>query len=599
MDQTVRPPRPVRGFLPDDMDTKDETVDTTESSSITSKRDDQSPITDKNSTIVTRILGAYWHHKLWTIPATILVVVGIVLAAPTTRYPILALFMTRVYTVTVTDSATGTPVSGAKVLLDGTSKLTNSGGMVTLKVPVGSRGLEVTKTYYKTSQQTVLVDVMATHNLLSIRLVATGRQVPIKVTNKITGQPIPEAVLTFGSTNAKTDTNGQATVVLPTGSPTQATTITVDGYNEFVTKVQVTTAVVDANTFALVPMGHIYFLSNLSGKIDVVSTNLDGTERKTVLPGTGAEDANNTVLLAARDWRYLTLLSKRDGGQYPKLFLIDTTTNKTTTIDSNAANYTLVGWSNHYFLYQLGYDTVSSWQPSATILKSYDADGSKSIILAASNATGTSNADATYQTIWQAGLVSNNLIYAETWYRYPGYVGVSGQQNILVSIKPDGTGGKVLKTVDAGQYYVSSLKISNPNQMYFAVFDTNTSNPNYYRLDGNGNITQSNTITSGVVNQAYPTYLISPSGKFTFWSEARDGKNTLFTGDYTGGSGATIATLSDYASYGWYSDDYLLVQKSNSELYIMSVTGGTPLKVSDYFKPNVYLYGYGGGYGGL
>ena len=32
-------------------------------------------------------------------------------------------------------------------------------------------------------------------------------------------------------------------------------------------------------------------------------------------------------------------------------------------------------------------------------------------------------------------------------------------------------------------------------------------------------------------------------------------------------------------TYGWYSDDYLLVSKGASELYIMPVTGGQPLKV--------------------
>ena len=52
---------------------------------------------------------------------------------------------------------------------------------------------------------------------------------------------------------------------------------------------------------------------------------------------------------------------------------------------------------------------------------------------------------------------------------------------------------------------------------------------------------------------------------------------------------------------GWYTDNYLLVSKGGSELYIAAA--GNPdfskaLKVTDYHKPNIVYRGYGGGYGG-
>jgi hypothetical protein len=548
-------------------------------------------------------LNKYWRHKKWTLPVTAVAVVllagGAVMAFPTTRYQVLGLFIKQTFTVTVTDSTTATPVSAAKVTLGGATKSTDSAGKASLTVPVGNHTLTITKTYYKEFTKTVLVDVTAGNNKLSVKLVATGRQVPVKVVNKITGKPIPEAVITAGGGNAKTDLNGTATIVLPTTATTQDATITVDGYNDLKAKVQVTTQVVDANTFTMVRAGRMYFLSNLSGKIDVVSTNLDGSDRKTVLEGTGKEDPDGTSLLASRDWKYLVLLSKRDGGDKPKLYLITTGGDKLTTLDSTTADFSLIGWSDHYFMYQISRPDVHSWQSNATSYMSYNADSNKSITLVSTSATGTSDADAQYETLFQNVVIGGNLVYAKTWYRYPGYIGVSGKQNVLASIKPDGTGAKTLKAVDAAQYYVSSLKLANPAQMYFAVFDNNSTNANYYRLDANGNITQSSTITNDSVNKSYPTYLASPSGKSTFWREARDGKNALFVGDANGGSSSQIATLSDYSPYGWYTDDYLLVQKNNSELYIMSNAGGTPLKLSDYYKPDYSYFGYGGGYGGL
>jgi len=186
-----------------------------------------------------------------------------------------------------------------------------------------------------------------------------------------------------------------------------------------------------------------------------------------------------------------------------------------------------------------------------------------------------------------------------TWYQSPGYLQVPGKQNTLSSINVDGTNSKVLKSVDAAQSYFSNLKLYKPGQLYFGVYSSTNTNTTYYKLDTSGNITQSNTITGDSINQTYPTDLVSPSGSQTFWSEQRDGKNTLLVGDYSGNNGKQVATLSDYSPYGWYTDKYLLVSKDSSELYIMPVAGGTPLKITDYYKPSINYQGYGGGYGGL
>ena len=551
-----------------------------------------------------RFFKGYWHKKLWTLPLTLVVILGVVFAVPMTRYKILALFITKPFTVTVTDSSTGTPVSGATVELANKSATTDGEGKASITSPVGSQMLSVSKTYYKQADQTVFVGLRGS-NAVNIKLVATGRQIPVKVVNKITGAPLAEVVLTFAHTTAKTGADGTATAVLPASPDTQEAVLSVDGYIDLNVKVNATAAAVEAvnalpaNTFAMVPVGRVYFLSNLSGKIDVVSTNLDGSGRQTVLAGTGSEDANTTLLLASRDWKYLALLSKRGSGD-AKLYLITAASGQLTTIDSNADIFTPVGWSGHYFVYKANDTSVQNWQSGGTVIKSYNADTGKSVTLASTMATGTSNADAKYQNIWDASFVGDSLVYDITWYVYPGTLSVAGQQDTLMSVKPDGTGSKTLKSVDASQYYISNLNAANPVQAYFGVYSSTSSAANYYRLDGNGSVTQSSTITSDSVSKSYPTYLLSPSGNATFWGELRDGKNTLFTGDATGSNATQIATLSDYTAYGWYTDNYLLVQKGGSELYIMPSSGsGTPLKVSDYYKPQYGLYGFDGSYGGL
>jgi hypothetical protein len=78
----------------------------------------------------------------------------------------------------------------------------------------------------------------------------------------------------------------------------------------------------------------------------------------------------------------------------------------------------------------------------------------------------------------------------------------------------------------------------------------------------------------------------------------------LFVGDKNGENGTAIASLSDYSTYGWFSDDYLLLSKGGSELYIVPAnrpisSSNQPIKITNYFKPGINYPGYGYGYGGI
>ncbi len=544
-----------------------------------------------------RFFGWVWHHKKLTIPALLALILAVVLGLPVTRYPILALGLKRPFTITVMDSKTGTPVSGANITLDGHHVSTDSAGRAKITARVGKRTAHITKQYYQSTDAALFVGISTAHNSTKVRLSATGRQVPIKVVNTITGKPVAGAVITVLDTDAKTDANGQATIVLPTDVASQSATIAAAGYNKLSAPVQVTDQTVAANTFAITPAGRVLFLSNLSGKIDVASANLDGTGRQTVLAGTGSEDPNNTVLLATRDWEFAALLSARDGGQFGKLFMITASNGKFSTIDSTAAAITPIGWVGHTLVYEVSSNTAPWWQPGGTLIKSYNADTGKTLTIVTSQATGTSDSDAEHQAVWSPLIMGDNLIYATTWYGPSQSMNVSGQQNTIMSIKTDGTGSKTAKSVDAGQYYVNTLNLANPTTLYFSISSSTSDSTNYYRMDLNGNVTSANTITSDTVTQQYPTYLLSPNADATFWAEQRDGKNVLFTGDATGNNSTQIGSLSEYAPYGWFTDNYLLVQKGGSELYIMPAAGGTPVKIADYFKPNYQFYAFDSGYG--
>src|SRR5581483_6558980 len=271
--------------------------------------------------------------------------------------------------------------------------------------------------YYKSSQNVVTIDVgLSKNHNIKILGQATGRLVTIRLTNKISGKAVPNLQVKAGKSVTKTDWKGDGSVVVDPNLTSVQVEISGQGYNTFVTKVPVNAGEVNFNQVVVVPAGKIYFLSKLSGKIDVVKTDLDGANRQTVLAGTGNEDDQNTVLLASRDWKYLALLSRR-AGTFDTLYLIDTSNDSLTVIDEGDVTFDLLGWSDNYFTYVVHRPSVSAWQSNASSIKSYNAQTKQLISLNSTSATGSSNADAVYETyIIKPILLDNVIVYEKTWY---------------------------------------------------------------------------------------------------------------------------------------------------------------------------------------
>jgi hypothetical protein len=543
---------------------------------------------------------AYWARKKWTLPLTIVALIILLLGIPFTRYPILGTFLKKDTAIVVMDSITDQPVTEADVLVGGKTYKTDNHGRAVAHLKVGGHSASISKKYYKTTDADVFVGITKV-STLNVKAVATGRQVPITVTDYVTGKPLENAVIKASGSSTKTDKKGKAVLVLPANGTDAKATITRDSYNDNAVNVLITSREVTTNKFTLTPTGKVYFLSNLSGKIDVVKADLDGKNRKTVLAGTGTEDTNSTSLLASRDWKYLALLSKRDGKQ--GVYLINSSNDEATSIDGGNANATfaLVGWSGNTFVYQVNRTNVQTWQSGATVIKSYDASNGKLYTIDQTTGEGSGYYDYAGTSFSTVSILNNEVVYAKNW-GGSGAGKLDGKSVSFVSVRPDGSNKKTVKEfpVPAGTQFYYSVTTSQyePAAVYLQVYETTTT-ATYYEYE-DGAVTQKSDVTDDTFNKAYPTYLVSPAGRQTFWSEVRDNKSALFIGNADGGSGKQIATLSDYTPYGWFTDNYLLVSKNGSELYVMPADGSkAPSKMTDYYKPQLSYRGYGGGYGGI
>lgn len=551
-----------------------------------------------------RLLITLWRKKVITIPVGMIVLLAILFVIPFTRYALAGIVLKQDLSVQLSDNSTGKPISNAEVTAAGKTIKTDNAGRAKLKVKVGKTTLKVTKKYYQDYSSSVLVPLGGVKDPLPVKLSATGRQVPVTVTNRITGKAIENALIKAAGTEAKTDKDGKVTIVLPADKAKIDVVVSSDDFNETRGTITVTEQVVKENNFQLTPSGKIYFLSKQSGTIDVVKTNLDGTGRQVVLAGTGKEDEGDTVMLASRDWKYLALKANRDGKE--KLYTIDTSNDKLSTVDEGEIAITLVGWSDNYFVYTINRGTVPVYGNKKYALKSYDAKTSQIKVLDETQGEGINHLDYVNEYFSSYFILDKTIAYSKSWQgQLSGFTSrMSGKQQSINTINADGTNKKVVNTFGVpptSSYTYISGHVYEPTGLYYQVYSGDSTN--YYKFE-NGKLEKMNEGGQEAYGKPYHTYLVSPSDKATFWVESRDGKNTLFIGTADGSGGKDIAKLSEFSPYGWYGDDYLLVSKKGSELYIMPVTGTKDdatnvVKITDYHRPAYGFEGYGYGYGGF
>jgi hypothetical protein len=531
----------------------------------------------------------------------LMVAAVVICCVPATRYGIFGMFIKKTVHVSVMDSATMKPVSKAVVSLGSQSVTTDEKGNANLSaIPSGEYKLKIAKKYYKDTTEDYVVPVINAPQSPQLHLVATGRQVAVSIVNKITQKPLAKATVAVQGTSATTDDKGMTTLVLPADKKTLAGKVTLDGYVEQDVTLKITDQR-DANKLTLTPAGKVYFLSKQTGTINVMKSDLDGANASVAVQGTGNELDDSTVLLAARDWNYMALSAQREDSKDSQLYLVNAQTGKLTEMDRGDASFQLVGWSNHRFIYLVNRNNKNNWDSGVQTLKSFDADTGKITSLDVTTGSGTNYGDSQRETIYNPYILENKIVFTKNWLFGNG-VAPTDKKAAIVSINPDGTQKQRVKEFGMQSFANVDSKLYEPQGIYFRV-SIDSSPAEYYEYEDSAVKSVSNT-DDKFFNTPYSTYLVSPSGKMTFWSESRDGKNTLIVGNSDAKNGKELASQSDFTAYGWYSDDYVLLSKNNSELYIASAHEplseiNQPVKITNYHKPTVRYLGYGYGYGGL
>ncbi|PLS80973.1 hypothetical protein CYG49_03515 [Candidatus Saccharibacteria bacterium] len=492
--------------------------------------------------------------------------------------------------VIIFDEKTQQPIPDASITIAGQTAQTDKRGVAKLSnLSYGRAEASVKKfAYADKSEQTLIERENGTYRFA---LKPTGTPVSIKVKNGISATPVKGAKISFGESDAVSNEKGEVSLSIPPQDAPKATiTIQADGFNG--AKAEVELAQTKINDVTLTPAGKVFFLSKRTGKINVMKSNLDGTNPEVVVEGTGNENDHQTVLLASRDWKYLMLRAARNGST-PSIYLIDSATGKLTNVDEGKnAQFEPVGWHEHTFIFKVIRQDRKAWENGQAALKAFNADTQKLATLDETVGEGSEYAH-TSQYFSDVIILKDNLVYAKVANNYFH----KPKDNEIMSVRSDGSGKKVVQSFGEEAMYGVQVQSNKPQSAYFVVHSQK--GRLFYEYE-NGSL-QKKDITDAAFDAAfYPAYSVSPSGNKTFWNEPRDGKSTLMVGDRDGKSAKEVANKTEFASLGWFGEDYLLATKENSELFILPSSGVSEarpaLKITDYHSAAQQLGGYGYGH---
>jgi len=531
---------------------------------------------------------------------TVVRVVTVVCAAlallvivPQTRYLPFRFFIHKDAVLHVQD-ANGASISDATILAANNAYKTDTNGNVVIKkLAVGTNDIKVSALFYDTLQFTLKQPLFKKPKTERVVLKPVGTITKVSVINRISGRALM-GVKVKSPAGGSGVTNAEGTAVISVNTTSQKVTVQVtdDGIVDATSEVKVGGSATD-NVVYVTPKGRIAYLQKNDAKIQVIASNIDGTNSQVILDASGNEDPADTQLIGSASWKFAALKARR--GTNVGLYIVDVVNSTLTTLDESPQSYIPVGWRNETFIY-LAYAKRALWQPGTYTLKAYNALNQQTTVLDESRAEGVSATDFASEVFENVYIVPEGIVYAKKWQASYYYGARLANKRMTITLTDEIGNKKDINQWQAG--YNASIKTRQSGPRQLAIFvELDGVNRSYYTYN-NSTVVQDRTVDEEVFKKTkQDTYYISPNNLYSVWQTA-DNKNFVGTVDKTIGS--LLPLPSAYKVIGWYSNDYvLLVDTANNDLKItardVAQKGGSTIKINTiYTAPLAYtVYGYG------
>ncbi len=462
----------------------------------------------------------------------------------------------------VVDDTTLVPVEKAIVTIKGKTADTDKKGRATVSgVAFGPITYTVKKDNYTTISGSIKVKP-GTNLAGPLKFHSEGKPFIVTTVNKLSKETLTSFTASIQGTTISALSNGKgiATLKIPSSISGEVTMIvSAKGYADSKQKVTITKDGLLQAKAELTPGIRQYFLSNRTGKVAVLSANLDGSDPVEVIPGTVSEDGGAELMLAP-DGKHAVLVSRRDnqkaanGDTLPALFAIDIDAKTIKRIDEGAPAFSLLGWNtNNQIIYAVNYNDYQRADNSK--LKIADVTNGRLDLLHAQKGFATF------------------LFYDED--RSHVYFSSYDQtQELYGLISLDVKSKNKKRVFEDAPYDILHVK---PYALSFKYEN------GWHEL----NMKTQDVKTSAAPSEEPLLLSLSPQGGKTAWVENRDGKGTIITGDAAGANPKQVKTATSVSGIvRWISEDYIIyTTQTNTESaqYVVHLATGTTTKISDVY----------------
>lgn len=503
--------------------------------------------------------------RLLIIGGVFLSVSIILLAVPFTRWPVInALGFRANSEIVVQEAQSKQNLAGASVSVDGVVLgTTDSEGFVRISnIKMGEQTVLVEKPGYSREEKKLTFSFGSNKHMIPLE--AVGVKINFSVKNWLSEAPIRGAVLISRLTKSESNEKGEASVIIPPTDEETVVEVSAKGYLS--RKITVDTKVTSREV-RLVSDAKNYFISKRSGKFDIFSSHLDGSNQKKIIEGTGKEDPQLLQFVVHPNNKKAILVATREGTRAADrmvagIYLVDFEKSSLQKIDEGS-DIQLLDWSGETIFYAKTSPTLNYDDKNFTQLIGYNT------------------------------AVSTNTVYARA--NYFAFLSVSADR--LFFLPADGY--RELKnpeltgiTIASGsrQAYFKGKQISYGTQPSYGMLEFETSGGEYVSLSARGG-----QITT-LERRPNETKLFAQraDGKEVAWAERRDGKGTLLVTPTLENKAKQIASLAGLTSPVRYVTTNLFVVRvvttQETADFVVDRNSGKFAKIADVSNVGTVRY---------
>ncbi len=478
---------------------------------------------------------------------------------PQTKYLIPSVFIKKSATFLVVDNY-GQAVPDATITVGSIQKTTDVNGQITMsQVAVGNHIATTTATFYDSKITNFKQPLFRRPAQTKIVLQPIGEVTKITVKNRLSGRAVIGArVVASQGGSGVTNYLGVAVVAMPKGTKNATATITSQDIVTFVATINSAQSSTD-NLVYVTPSGRIAYLQKNSAKIQVVSSNIDGTEPVVLLDGTGNEDPTDTQLLPSPNQKFVALKARRESSA--ALYILDTVSAKLVNIENSGQSYIPIGWHGDTFVY-LVYSKQPIWQPGTYKLKAFDTNSMQIISIDESRAEGQSTLDYASEVFENVYIMPEGIVYAKKWQASYYYGARLANKQMTITISDKSGNKKDISNWQAGfNAFIKTRQIGPAKLGIFVELDGVIRS--YYNYNNKQVKPDQNVTENTFKNPVQDIYISSPNNLYSAW-QTYDAKN--YVGTLDGRLATQLLLPTTFRIIGWYNNDYLLLLDTASNV---------------------------------